>query len=96
MVTLSATADKGGRVRVNGGAAGRSVSATVNQDGLDVVSFAAVPIAGYAFDHWEGDTDWIEFGTAETAEIVVDSTGPATLVANFVKLYDPPTVILVK
>ena len=96
MVTLSATADKGGRVRVNGGPADRSVSTTVNQDGLDVVAFAAEPIAGYAFDHWEGDTDWIEFGSAETAEIVVDSTGPASLVATFVKLYEPPTVILVK
>ena len=96
LVTLSATADKGGRVRVNGGPAGRSVSATVNQDGLDVVAFAAVPIAGYAFDHWEGDTDWIEAGSAETAEIVVDSTGPVSLVATFVKRYDPPTVILVK
>ena len=96
MVTLSATADKGGRVRVNGGAAGRSVSATVNQDGLDVVAFAAVPIAGYAFDHWEGDTDWIEAGSAETAEIVVDSTGPVSLVATFVKRYEPPTVIVVK
>ena len=96
LVTLSATADKGGRVRVNGGPADRSVSTTVNQDGLDVVAFAAVPIAGYAFDHWEGDTDWIEAGSAETAEIVVDSTGPASLVATFVKLYDPPTVIVVK
>lgn len=96
LVTLSATADKGGRVRVNGGPAGRSVSATVNQDGLDVVAFAAVPIAGYAFDHWEGDTDWIEAGSAETAEIVVDSTGPVSLVATFVKRYDPPTVIVVK
>ena len=81
---------------MNGGPAGRSVSTTVNQDGLDVVAFAAVPIAGYAFDHWEGDTDWIEGGSAETAEIVVDSTGPASLVATFVKLYDPPTVIVVK
>ena len=96
MVTLSATVDKGGRVRVNGGAADRSVSATVNQDGLDIVAFTAVPIAGYVFDHWEGDTDSIEFGTAETAEIVVDSTGPASLVATFLKLYEPPTVILVK
>ena len=96
LVTLSATADKGGRVRVNGGPADRSVSTTVNQDGLDSVAFAAVPIAGYAFDHWEGDTDWIEAGSAETAEIVVDSTGPVSLVATFVKRYDPPTVIVVK
>ena len=96
MVTLSATADKGGRVRVNGGTAGRSVSATVNQDGLDIVAFAAEPIAGHAFVRWEGDTDWIEAGSAETAEIVVDSTGPVSLVATFVKLYEPPTVIVVK
>ncbi|MBQ6104128.1 MAG: hypothetical protein IJL06_10720, partial [Kiritimatiellae bacterium] len=96
MVTLSAAADRGGRVRVNGGAVDRSVSATVNQDGLDIVAFTAVPIAGYVFDHWEGDTQWIESGTADSPEIVVDSTGPASFVATFLKVYEPPTVILVK
>ena len=96
MVTISATAGKGGRLRLNGGEPVRSVSATVNQDGLDAVALTAVPTDGYAFAGWTGDTDWIEFGSAETPEIVVDSTGPATLAATFVKLFEPSTFILVR
>ena len=69
---------------------------TVNADGLESGAISAVPSQYFAFDGWTGDLDAIEEGSASTPDIVVDTTGPVTLVANFVRDGTPPTVVLVR
>ena len=83
MVTVSATAGDGGLVSAGGGAAAASVSATVDHDGSRVVAFAAVPDAGYVFDRWTGDTDYIASGSFLTPTVTVNPDRAVTLVANF-------------
>ena len=83
MVDVSATATEGGKVSYRGGAVAATVSDTVNHDGSKVVTFAAIPDAGYVFDRWSGDIDLIVLGSTITEEITVDPDRPVTLVANF-------------
>ena len=83
MVDVSATATEGGKVSYRGGEAAATVSDTVNHDGSKIVTFAAIPDAGYVFDRWSGDTDLIVLGSTITEEITVDPDRPVTLVANF-------------
>ena len=96
MADIRLQAGKGGLVRFRGGEAARSVVRTVNADGLNSGAISAVPYQYYAFDRWSGDVDAIAEGSVLDPDIVVDTTGPATLVANFVRTAVPPTVILVK
>ena len=83
MVDVSATATTGGMVSYRGGAAAASASDTVNHDGSTIVSFAAIPDAGYVFDRWSGDTDLIASGSILTPEITLDPDRAISLVANF-------------
>ena len=83
MVDVSATAAAGGKISYRGGAAAQSVADTVNHDGSKILSFAAVPDAGYVFERWSGDTDLIVAGSTITSEITVDPDRPVTLVAKF-------------
>jgi len=83
MVAVSATATEGGKISYRGGAAAQSINDTVNHDGSKVVTFTAVPDAGYVFERWSGKTDLIVTGSTITREITVDSEYPVTLVAKF-------------
>ena len=75
---------------------GVRVSEWFNQDGLDIVVLSAAPFQYYAFDGWTGDTDAIADGSADGPTVRVDTTRPVSLVANFVRLFAPPTVIVVQ
>ena len=96
MADIRVTAGAGGRVRFRDGEAARTLLRTVNADGLESGAISAVPSQYFAFDGWTGDLDAIEEGSASTPDIVVDTTGPVTLVANFVRDGTPPTVVLVR
>ena len=86
--TVSATATAGGKISYCGGAAAASVSEAINFDGSKAVAFSAIPDAGCVFDHWSGDIDLIETGTAFTQDITIDLLRPVALVANFRRLGD--------
>ena len=88
MVDVSVTATAGGKVSYRGGAAAASISDTVNHDGSKILTFAAIPDAGYVFDRWSGDTDLIVLGSTITGEITVDPDRPVTLVAKFRRIGD--------
>ena len=83
MVDVSVAAEEGGKVSYRGGAAVSSIADTVNHDGSKVLTFAAVPDAGYVFERWSGTTDLIYGGSTITSEITVDPDRPVTLVAKF-------------
>ena len=83
-VNFVATAEAGGSVKVDGGAAAQTATAMFaygNVGETHVIS--AVPDANYAFYRWTGDTESITEGTFFSPVITVASTKAGSLTAVF-------------
>ena len=79
-----AAAATGGSVKVDGGTAAQTASATFAYgSAAPTHTFTAVPSAGYAFCRWIGDTDAIAEGTSLSKVISVSSAKAVSLTAVF-------------
>ena len=83
-VNFVATAEAGGSVKVDGGAAAQTATAmfAYGNDGETHV-LSAVPDANYTFCRWTGDAEAITEGTFFSPEITVASTKAGSLTAVF-------------
>ena len=79
-----ATAEAGGNVKIDGGAAAQTATATFAYgSAAQTHTFTAVPGSGYAFCRWIGDTEAISEGSFVSAEITVSSARAVSLTAVF-------------
>ena len=82
-IALSADAESGGTVSVNGGASAATASVTMAQHAGTPTVFAATPPEGYAFKEWTGDVEAITSGSVYDATVTVSATYPVALTATF-------------